>query len=130
MSRRRAYIALAIVCALPRVAVLLHERGAITASFTEKSDTIARMFVDHGTFGMLPGEPSAYTQPLYAWFLIPIYWLSAADWQSIGVAQILVAVATTFLVFEVGRRLLGAKAGVVAAAIATLNRISSGTTRT
>src|SRR5207253_5590007 len=121
VSRRRAYIALAIVCALPRIAVLLHERGAITASFTEKSDTIARMFVDHGTFGMLPGEPSAYTQPLYGWFLIPIYWAFGADWESIGIAQILVAVATALLVFEVGRRLLGAKAGLVAAAIATLN---------
>ena len=54
-----------------------------------KLDDFARTFVDHGTFGMLPGEPSAYTQPLYAWFLIPIYWLSAADWQSIGVAQMI-----------------------------------------
>ena len=121
MSRRRAYIAIAVVCAVPRLAVLLHERGAITAGFTEKSDTFARMFVANGTFGMLPGEPSAYTQPLYGWFLIPIYWAFGADWESIGIAQILVAVATALLVFEVGRRLLGAKAGLVAAAIATLN---------
>ena len=121
MSRRRAYIAIAVVCAVPRLAVLLHERGAITAGFTEKSDTFARMFVANGTFGMLPGEPSAYTQPLYGWFLIPIYWAFGANWESIGIAQILVAVATALLVFEVGRRLLGAKAGLVAAAIATLN---------
>ena len=121
MSRRRAYIAIAVVCAAPRLAVLLHERGAITAGFTEKSDTFARMFVANGTFGMLPGEPSAYTQPLYGWFLIPIYWAFGANWESIGIAQILVAVATVLLVFEVGRRLLGAKAGLVAAAIATLN---------
>ena len=79
------------------------------------------MFVANGTFGMLPGEPSAYTQPLYGWFLIPIYWAFGANWESIGIAQILVAVATALLVFEVGRRLLGAKAGLVAAAIATLN---------
>ena len=121
MSRRRAYIAIAVVCAAPRLAVLLHERRAITAGFTEKSDTFARMFVANGTFGMLPGEPSAYTQPLYGWFLIPIYWAFGANWESIGIAQILVAVATALLVFEVGRRLLGAKAGLVAAAIATLN---------
>ena len=121
MSRRRAYIAIAVVCALPRLAVLLHEREAITAGFTEKSDTFARMFVANGTFGMLPGEPSAYTQPLYGWFLIPIYWAFGANWESIGIAQILAAVATSLLVFEVGRRLLGAKAGLIAAAIATLN---------
>jgi 4-amino-4-deoxy-L-arabinose transferase-like glycosyltransferase len=121
VSRSRAYIALAVVCALPRLGILLHERGAITAGFTEKSDTIARMFVSNGTFGFLPGEPSAYTQPLYGWFLIPIYWLSGANWESIGIAQIIVAVVTAWLVYEIGRRVLGPKAGLVAAAIATLN---------
>jgi 4-amino-4-deoxy-L-arabinose transferase-like glycosyltransferase len=121
VSRRRAYIALAVVCALPRLGVLLHEQGAITAGFTEKSDTFARMFVSNGTFGMLPGEPSAYTQPLYAWFLIPIYWVSGANWWSVGTAQILVAIATAWLVFEIGAHLLSRRAGLVAAAIATLN---------
>ena len=121
MTRRRAYIALAVVCTLPRLAVLLHERDAVTTSFTEKSDTFARMFVSHGTFGLLPGEPSAYTQPLYAWFLIPIYRVFGTNWESLGVAQILVAVATAWLVYDIGRRVLGAKAGLVAAAIATLN---------
>jgi 4-amino-4-deoxy-L-arabinose transferase-like glycosyltransferase len=121
VSRRRAYIALAVVCALPRLGILLHERGAITAGFTEKSDTIARMFVSNGTFGFVPGEPSAYTQPLYAWFLIPIDWLFGANWWSIGIPQIVVAVVTAWLVYEIGLRLLGPKAGLVAAAIATLN---------
>jgi 4-amino-4-deoxy-L-arabinose transferase-like glycosyltransferase len=121
VSRRRAYIALAVVCALPRLGILLHERGAITAGFTEKSDTIARMFVSNGTFGFVPGEPSAYTQPLYAWFLIPLDWLFGANWWSIGIPQIVVAVVTAWLVYEIGLRLLGPKAGLVAAAIATLN---------
>jgi 4-amino-4-deoxy-L-arabinose transferase-like glycosyltransferase len=121
VSRRRAYIALAVVCAVPRLGILLHERGATTAGFTEKSDTIARMFVSNGTFGFVPGEPSAYTQPLYAWFLIPIDWLFGANWWSIGIPQIVVAVVTAWLVYEIGLRLLGPKAGLVAAAIATLN---------
>jgi dolichyl-phosphate-mannose-protein mannosyltransferase len=121
VSRGRAYIALAVVCALPRLGILLHERGAITAGFTEKSDTIARMFVSTGTFGFVPGEPSAYTQPLYGWFLIPIYWLFGANWESIGIPQVVVAVLTAWLVYEIGLRVLGRKAGLVAAAIATLN---------
>ena len=121
MSRRVAYAALALVCAVPRLVVLLHERDAITASFTEKSDTIARMFVEHGTFGFVPGAPSAYTQPLYAWFLIPIYWIFGANWWSIGTAQILVAIATAWLVFEIGSRVLCRRAGLIAAVIATLN---------
>jgi 4-amino-4-deoxy-L-arabinose transferase-like glycosyltransferase len=121
VSRRVAYAALALVCALPRLVILLRERDSITAAYTEKSDTIARMFVDHGTFGFVPGAPSAYTQPLYGWFLIPIYWLLGANWWSIGVAQILVAIATAWIVFEIGARVLGSRGGVVAAAIATLN---------
>ena len=121
MSRRRAYVALAAVCAVPRLAVLLHERGSITAAFTEKSDTFALTFVQHGTFGFIPGEPSAYTQPLYGWFLIPVYWIFGRSWLSIGLAQIVLAIATALLVYEIGRRVLGARAGVAAAAIATLN---------
>jgi 4-amino-4-deoxy-L-arabinose transferase-like glycosyltransferase len=121
VSRRVAYTTLAIVCAVPRLGILLHEREAITANFTEKSDLIARMFVDHGTFGFVPGAPSAYTQPLYAWFLIPIYWILGPHWWWIGIVQIVVAVATAWLVYEIGRRVLGRGAGLVAAAIATLN---------
>jgi hypothetical protein len=115
------YPAIAALCVLPRLAILLHERGSITASFTEKSDTFAQTFVQHGTFGFLPGEPSAYTQPLYAWFLIPVYWIFGRSWVSIGLAQIALAVVTAILVFEIGRRVLGPRAGVAAAAIATLN---------
>ena len=121
MSRVRVYPAIAALCVLPRLAILLHERGSITASFTEKSDTFAQTFVQHGTFGFLPGEPSAYTQPLYAWFLIPVYWIFGRSWLSIGLAQIALAVVTAILVFEIGRRVLGPRAGVAAAAIATLN---------
>lgn len=121
MSRRWAYAVLAAVCAAPRLAVLLHERVAITANFTEKSDTFAQTFVHHGTFGFIPGEPSAYTQPLYGWFLVPVYWIFGRSWESIGLAQLALAVVVAWLVFEIGRRLYGARWGVVGAAIATLN---------
>jgi len=121
VSRRVAYPALAAVCILPRLVLLLHERGAITSSFTEKSDTFAETFVNHGTFGFIPGEPSAYTQPLYGWFLIPVYRLFGRNWISIGLAQIALATVTVWLVYEVGRRVLGPRAAVAGAAIATLN---------
>src|SRR3954469_12377038 len=100
---------------------MFHERDALTSSFTEKSDTIARMYIDHGTFGFVPGAPSAYTQPLYAWFLIPVYWVAGANWWSVGPAQIVVAVATAWLVYEIGRRVVGERWAPLAAAIATLN---------
>jgi 4-amino-4-deoxy-L-arabinose transferase-like glycosyltransferase len=116
-----SYAAVAAACVVPRLVVLLHERDAITTSFTEKSDTFAQTFVQHGTFGFIPGEPSAYTQPLYGWFLIPVYWIFGRHWLSIGLAQIVLAVATALLVYEIGRRLLGPRAGLAAALIATLN---------
>jgi len=121
VNRRLAYATLALVSAAPRLGVLLHERDAITAAYTEKSDLFAQVFVAHGTYGLIPGEPSAYTQPLYGWFLIPVYWIFGRSWISIGVAHIVLAVATAWLVYEIGRRTLGARAGVAAAAIATLN---------
>ena len=106
---------------MPRLAILLHERGAITASFTEKSDTFALTFVQHGTFGFLAGEPSAYTQPLYGWFLVPVYWAVGRSWESIGVSQLVLSIVTAWLVYEIGRRVLGPRWGFVAAAVATLN---------
>jgi 4-amino-4-deoxy-L-arabinose transferase-like glycosyltransferase len=106
---------------LPRLAVLLHERGAIVNAFTEKSDRFAETFVRHGTYGYVPGEPSAYTQPLYGWFLIPVYWIFGRNWESVGLAQILVAALTAVLVFEIARRFLSRRAAVVAALLATLN---------
>jgi 4-amino-4-deoxy-L-arabinose transferase-like glycosyltransferase len=120
VTRRRAYALVATVCAAPRLAVLLHERGAITTAFTEKSDTFAQTFVDHGTFGFIPGEPSAYTQPLYGWFLIPIDWVFGHHWASIGLAQIAVACGVAMLVYEIARRFLEPWAAIAAACIATL----------
>jgi 4-amino-4-deoxy-L-arabinose transferase-like glycosyltransferase len=121
VSRRLSYPVIAALCVVPRLGLLVHERGSITSSFTEKSDTFALTFVQHGTFGFFAGEPSAYTQPLYGWFLIPVYWVFGRSWASIGIAQIVLAVVTAFLVYEIGRRLLGSRAGVIAATIATLN---------
>ncbi len=121
MNRRVAYGGLAILSAVPRLVVLLHVRDTMLASNAEKSDIFAQTFVAHGTYGLIPGEPSAYTQPLYGWFLVPVYWIFGRTWWSVGFAQILLAVVTAVLVYEIGRRLLNPRAGLIGAAIATLN---------
>ena len=64
--------------------------------------------------------PSANTQPLYGFFLIPIVWIFGRSWLAVGLAQIVVAVATALLVYEIGRRLRSPGLGLVAALIATL----------
>ena len=121
MSRRIAYTAVAAACVLPRLAVLLYERGDVLASFTEKSDDFARTFVESGTYGFIPGEPSAYTQPLYGFLLVPFYALDGRNWAVVGLVQIALAVATALLVYEIARRWLSPRVALRAAVVATLN---------
>ena len=101
--------------------MLLLERGTILEEFVEKSDTFARTLASSGTFGFLPDVPSAYTQPLYAFFLAGLYWPLDRSWVVVGIAQIVVAVVTALLVVEIGRRLRSVGIGVVAGLIATLH---------
>ena len=121
MTRR---LALAIVLAaaiLPRLAVLLAERGDILAELVEKSDRFARTLVASGTFGFLPGRPSGYTQPLYAWFLAGLYQVFERHWLVVGIAHLVLAALTAVLVLEIGRRVASLEVGVVGATIATLH---------
>jgi hypothetical protein len=100
--------------------VLVHERGVILSAFVEKSDTFARTFVATGTYGFVPGVPSAYTQPLYGFFLIPLYAIDRT-WLLVGGAQIVVAAGTACTVLAIGRRYIGTTAGLAAALLSTLH---------
>jgi 4-amino-4-deoxy-L-arabinose transferase-like glycosyltransferase len=111
---RSAVLLLVGATALPRLAALLHERGAILASFTDKGDDFARTYLATGTYGFIPGHPSAYTQPLYGWFLIPLYWVVGRHWEVVGLAHICVATATTLIVWQIGRRWLTPTIGLIA----------------
>ncbi len=110
----RAALLLILATALPRLAALLHERGAILASFTDKGDNFAQTYLATGTYGFIPGYPSAYTQPLYGWFLIPLYWAFGRHWEVVGLAHIVVAVGTTLIVWQIGRRWLSPTIGLLA----------------
>ena len=118
---RRPYLWLIAAAAIvPRLIVLVHERGRILTAFTDKSDDFAQTFVHHGTFGFIPGEPSAYTQPLYGFFLVPIYWIFGRTWWAVGGAQIVVATITALLVYAIGAQVMS-RAPDAAAIAATLN---------
>ena len=112
---------IAAACTLPRLAVLLARRGEITAAFTEKSDDFAQTFLASGTYGFIPGQPSAWTQPLYGFFLIPLYEVFGRSWASVGLAQIVLATATAFLVYVIGRWWLAPRLALLGALLATLN---------
>ena len=119
-SRRTAYVVVAAAAILPRLAVVLYERGSITAANVDKGDDLARTFLATGTYGFIPGHPSAYTQPLYGFFLVPLYWIFDRSWMTVGVAQSAVATATALLVYELGRREMSARVGLLAALAVTL----------
>jgi 4-amino-4-deoxy-L-arabinose transferase-like glycosyltransferase len=121
VRRRHAYALVAAACAVPRLVAVAVERGDILSAYTEKSDDFARTLVASGTVGFLPNVPSAYTQPLYTFFLAPLYYLFGRHWPVVGIAQIVVAVVTALLVYEIGRRAISPRAGVVAAVVATLH---------
>ena len=117
---RGALLLVVAAAALPRLLVLAVERDQILEEFVEKSDRFAQTLVASGTFVFLPGVPSAYTQPLYAFFLAGVYWPFGHSWLAVGLAQTLVAVATALIVFELGRRLRSTSVGVAAALLTTL----------
>jgi 4-amino-4-deoxy-L-arabinose transferase-like glycosyltransferase len=121
MRRSTAILVVTLAAAIPRLVVLAHERGTILTEFVDKDDRFATTLVDHGTFGFLPGVPSAYTQPLYGWFLAAIYWPIGRHWWAVGLAQVLVAIATALIVLEIGTRLRSTGLGVTAALVTTLH---------
>ena len=121
MRRSHAILLVSLAAAVPRLLALAVERGTVLEEYVEKSDRFAQTLVASGTFGFLPGVPSAYTQPLYAFFLSGLYWPLGRSWLVIGIAQIVVAVVTALLVLELGRRLRSTNVGVAAALIATLH---------
>jgi len=121
MRRSSAVVIVSLAAALPRLGVLLRERETILEEFVDKSDRFATTLVEHGTFGFLPGVPSAYTQPLYGWFLAGVYETFGRSWEAVGLMQTLAAVATALVVLEIGTRLRSTGVGVVAAMLATLH---------
>jgi 4-amino-4-deoxy-L-arabinose transferase-like glycosyltransferase len=121
VSRRVSYAVLAAIVAVPRLIALGAERGDILSAFTDKSDDFARTFLASGTYGFVAGHPSAYTQPLYGFFLIPIYWIFGRHWEVVGLAQIVVAIGTAILVYEIGRRVVSSTVGLIGAAITTIH---------
>ncbi len=121
MTRRQALAIVLAAAVLPRLVVLVSERGAILEELVEKSDRFAQTLVASGTFGFLPGRPSGYTQPLYAWFLAGLYQVFERHWLVVGIAHIAIAALTAVIVLEIGRRVVSLRVGVVGATIATLH---------
>jgi 4-amino-4-deoxy-L-arabinose transferase-like glycosyltransferase len=118
---RSAAVLLVLLTALPRLVALIYEGRSILVDNVDKGDVFARTFLETGTYGFIPGHPSAYTQPLYGWFLIPLYWIFGHHWLVVGLAQIAVACGTTLIVWQIGCRWLSPAAGVLAGAVVAIH---------
>lgn len=119
-TRNIAVVVTITAAALPRLVVLAVERQSILTAYTEKSDDFARTFVDSGTFGFVAGHPSASTQPLYSFFLIPIYAVFGRHWLAVGIGQIALAAVTAVLVYFIGR-IVAPRFALLGAVVTTLN---------
>ncbi len=121
MKRRNALAIILTAAIVPRLLVLAVERNDLVSGLTEKSDRFARTLVASGTYGFIPGRPSAYTQPLYGFFLSGLYWVAGRDWLTIGLAQTALAAITALLVYAIGSHIASRRVGVVAAVVSTLH---------
>jgi Dolichyl-phosphate-mannose-protein mannosyltransferase len=121
LRRLAPFLVVSLAAALPRLAVLEREREMILEEFVDKSDRFATTLVESGTFGFLPGVPSAHTQPLYGWFLAGLYWPFGHSWLAVGLAQTVIAIVTAVAVLEIGTRLRSTGVGVTAALLTTLH---------
>lgn len=120
MTRAHVWL-LAAVAAAPRLIALAWERGDITRHYVEKSDMIAYVFARTGTFGFVPDEPTAYTQPLYALFLTPFHLVGDRHWLAVGLVQVALAVVTALLVYAIALRLVPPRWALAAAGVTTLH---------
>ena len=88
VSRRRLRRRRGASASLPRLAVLLSSAATSPPRSPRRATTSRARSLDSGTFGFIPGVPSAYTQPLYGFFLVPLYVVFERHWLAIGLAQI------------------------------------------
>ena len=121
MNRRTAFTIVIGAAVLPRLLVLAIERNDLISGLSEKSDRFANTLVASGTYGFMPGRPSANTQPLYGLFLSGLYWASGRDWLTVGLAQTAMAAVTALLVYAIGARIASRGIGVLAAVISTVH---------
>ena len=116
---RRLLVIALLVGLVVRLAIL----GATPALGTEIMDEqqysqIARSLVAGDGFSWGPGRPTSIRPPLYPWLLAAAWGaLGSESLQAVRLLQILLALATTGLVYLLGSRVYGPRVGAIAAAL-------------
>lgn len=89
------------------------------AVFDERDyDLLASNLVEHGEFSYVPGTPLSLRPPLYPALVAGVYKLFGLhNFTAVRLLQGAIALATTGLVFALGKSLYGVRAGLIAAAL-------------
>jgi 4-amino-4-deoxy-L-arabinose transferase-like glycosyltransferase len=86
----------------------------------EGRDALVVKHILDGQFTLLGPRASAadfYTGPIYYYMIAPFLWFSRLDPTGPAVFIALLSIATTFLIFQFGKRWVGEKAALIAAAL-------------
>ncbi len=96
--------------------------SAAASAAAEKSDAWRQVFLRLGHVRLPAGRRRRpTTQPLYGLFLIPVYWVAGRHWWSRRAGPDRSSRSRRrSLVYEIGRRFVSPRAGLIAALIATL----------
>ena len=118
MSRRVLQLALVVGLVL-RLAILLGTRGLETKIFDEHDYTrLATSILERHEFAFGPGELTSLRPPLYPAFVAAIWSVTGnGNLQAIRLAQIVLALLTMGLVYQLGRRAFNVEVGRYAAAV-------------
>ena len=115
---RHPFIVLAVAAGAPRLARALRARGDSRRVHGQER-RFAPRFLESGTYGFIPGIPSAYTQPLYGCFLPPLFRSIAPGDRRSGPHRS--RHRDGVVVFGIGRRIASPGVGLGGALLATLH---------
>jgi len=117
-ARRAFWIAMALGL-LVRLVIFSQTSTLGTPIVDERHySQLATNVLEGNGFAWGPGQPTSIRPPLYPGFLAVIWRLTGAgNLQAVRLCQILLSLLTTLLVYQLGKRVYGERAGQVAAAV-------------
>lgn len=120
LADTRLILRTAIVLGLVLRLAILWSTGGLETEIQDEQHyvQIAGNIVDGNGFAWGPGEPTSIRPPLYPGLLAALFTVTGTgNLQAVRFLQILIALATTALLVELGRRAFTVEAGRIAAAV-------------
>lgn len=104
-----------------RLGVAFIFRQSVFSTGDLSHDVLAQNLLTGQTFALSPGTAYTFNAPGYAAFLALSYALGGRSWLTVAIAQALLAVLATLLVYWIGRTTFNHRVGMLAAVLVALN---------